>query len=90
MEYDAAPMYQTTRCHHRTATATMAWNLTSMFLQYYQPYKVRLPWQQQLFTYVNNFQRMHFSYIYYISQRSYMFRPVWAIFRELYSKKIKC
>jgi hypothetical protein len=35
-----------------------------------------------------NFQRMHFSYIYYISQYSYMFRPVWAIVREFYSKKI--
>jgi hypothetical protein len=38
----------------------------------------------------NNLQRMHFSYIYYISQYSYMFRSIWTILRELYSKKIKC
>jgi hypothetical protein len=38
----------------------------------------------------NNFQLMHFSYIYYISQYSYMFRSVRAILRELHSKMIKC
>jgi hypothetical protein len=27
----------------------------------------------------NNHQRMHFLYIYYISQHSYMFRPIWVI-----------
>jgi hypothetical protein len=37
----------------------------------------------------NNLQRKHFLYIYYISQHSYMFRSIWTIFRELYSKKIK-
>jgi hypothetical protein len=38
----------------------------------------------------NNLQRMHFSYIYHISQYSYMFRSIWTILRESYSKKIKC
>jgi hypothetical protein len=38
----------------------------------------------------NNLQRMHLLYIYYISQHSYMFRSIWTILRELYSKKIKC
>jgi hypothetical protein len=38
----------------------------------------------------NNFQQMHFSYIYYIFQYSYMFRSVRAILRELHSKMIKC
>jgi hypothetical protein len=38
----------------------------------------------------NNFQQMHFSYIYYISQYSYMFLSVRAILRELHSKMIKC
>jgi hypothetical protein len=37
----------------------------------------------------NNFQQMHFSYIYYIFQYSYMFRSVRAILRELHSKMIK-
>jgi hypothetical protein len=32
---------------------------------------------------------MHFLYIYYISQHSYMFRSIWTILRELYSKKVK-
>jgi hypothetical protein len=36
----------------------------------------------------NNFQQMHFSYIYYIFQYSYMFRSVRAILRELHSKII--
>jgi hypothetical protein len=38
----------------------------------------------------NNFQQMHFSYIYYIFQYSYMFRSVRAILRELHSKMMKC
>jgi hypothetical protein len=33
---------------------------------------------------------MHFSYIYYIFQYSYMFRSVRAILRELHSKMINC
>jgi hypothetical protein len=33
---------------------------------------------------------MHFSYIDYISQYSYMFLSILTTLRELYSKKIKC
>jgi hypothetical protein len=31
----------------------------------------------------NNLQRMHFLYIYYISQHSYMFRSIWTILRDV-------